>query len=110
MGDRANVKVVEGRSKVFLYTHGRGTELPIILQKALQRGARWDDGQYLTRIIFCEMVKGSEKDTTGFGISSIVGDGDERIATVNVDKQTVSLNQRKRTIEEFVAEENPEWT
>ena len=30
MGDRANVKVVEAGSIVFLYTHNRGTELPVI--------------------------------------------------------------------------------
>jgi hypothetical protein len=109
MGDRANVKIVEGKSKVFLYTHWRGTNLPLILQEALQRGERWDDGPYLARIIFCKMVEGAEKDTTGYGISSTVGDGDHRIATVNIDKQTVSLNNSKRAIKEFVAEENPEW-
>jgi hypothetical protein len=55
MGDRANVKVVDFDSTVFLYTHLSGSELPTVLQAALKRGReRCDDGQYLIRIIFCD--------------------------------------------------------
>ena len=92
MGDRANVKVVDGASTVFLYTHWGGSELPETLQRVLARRLRWDDGQYLSRIIFCEMVKGHEDGETGFGISSNCGDGDERILTVDVRKQKVFIN------------------
>lgn len=109
MGDRANVKVVAGDSEVFLYTHWNGTELPTIVQNALDRGQRWDDHSYLARIIFCEMVKDEVDGETGFGISSVVGDGDNRIITVNVDKQTVSYSGGDYTFRSFLDVKNPEW-
>lgn len=91
MGDRANVFVKQYKGGVYLYTHWSGSELPAILQSALKRKERWDDEQYLPGIIFCEMVKGQEDGETGYGISSRVGDGDDRILVVDVEKQEVSV-------------------
>lgn len=109
MGDRANVKVVDFDSTVFLYTHWSGSELPTVLQAALKRGReRWDDGQYLTRIIFCEMI-GKDSGLTGYGISSVVGDGDDHIITVNIQKQTVSIGDEKFDFEDYVTMKKPSW-
>lgn len=62
--------------RTYLYTKDRGWETFVILKNALGRGQKqWNDEQYLSRIIFCEMLKGSNlDDTQGFGISSFVGD------------------------------------
>lgn len=104
MGDRGNIIVKDGESKVYLYTHWTGSELPEVLKSALRRGkSRWDDGQYLARIIFCEMVKGQEMDETGFGISSTIGDGGTDI-TVNVDDQKVIDKKGvEKTFTEYVS-------
>jgi hypothetical protein len=89
MGDRGNIIVKDGESTVYLYTHWSGSSLPETVKAALKRGHdRWNDGQYLARILFCEMVRGDEMSSTGFGISSVIGDGGTDI-TVNVDDQTV---------------------
>lgn len=113
MGDRANVRVVAGSSEVFLYTHSEGTELPTVVQSALQRSEdRWDDDQYLTRVIFSEMIKDDIDGTTGFGITSDIRDRDDRIITVDVDKQTVSFSTHKvvASFTEFVDNDaNPSW-
>ena len=91
MGDRAHVKVVDFGQAVCLYTHWAGSELPETLRAALARGrGRWGDAPYLTRIIFCEMVRGEELEETGFGISSSCGDGEDRVLTVNCVAKTVS--------------------
>lgn len=89
MGDRGNIIVKDRDSTVYLYSHWTGSDLPDVLKSALKRGkSRWNDGQYLARIIFCEMVKGSEMDETGFGISSTIGDGGTDLV-VDVGNQTV---------------------
>ena len=89
MGDRGNIIVKDGESKVFLYTHWSGSDLPDTIKAALKRGTdRWTDGQYLARILFCEMIGGDIASTTGFGISSVIGDGGTDIL-INVDDQTV---------------------
>lgn len=109
MGDRANVKVVDGDSTVFLYTHWSGTELPGILKTALARKVRWDDGAYLTRIIFQEMV-GDDTGESGYGISSTVGDGEDRVLIVDVGTQTVEWGMKKIPIAEFSELESPRWS
>jgi hypothetical protein len=106
MGDRANVQVKDGESSVFLYTHWSGSELPETLKAALIRGkSRWNDGQYLARIIFCEMVKDEINGTTGYGISSVVGDGDDRVILVDVGEQTVRIKGDTVTFEEYVTKD-----
>lgn len=95
MGDRANVVVKTGNEQVCLYTHWCGSDLPDILRAALKRGKdRWTDSQYLTRIIFCEMVKSDAMGTTGFGISQSIGDGSDRVLWVDVRSETVQVNGR----------------
>lgn len=112
MGDRAYVKIVDCESTVYLYTHNRGTELPVLLQTALSRGQdRWVDGAYLARIIFSEMTKDYENGLTGFGISSVIGDEDERILTINIDDQTAQVNcDRPFPLKGYIAWHNPRWT
>lgn len=112
MGDRANIAVSDGKGRVYLYTHWNGTELPETLQRALARRQRWDDAFYLTRIIFCEMVKGQETEETGFGISTYVGDGENRVLVVDPDNGTVTRTGGGKifSFAEYLALTNPTWS
>ncbi len=110
MGDRANVEIKDkdSDSVVYLYTHWDGTELPKTVQKALARKLRWDDSYYLARIVFCEMIKGRIKSETGFGISSVVGDGDDRIITL--ENCEVRINDGlSYTFKDYLNLKNPSW-
>lgn len=101
MGDRANIHVLpddlaeknQNDPGVYLYTHWGGSELPITLRETLKRELRWDDGPYLTRMIFCAMVKGNEKDDTGFGISTGICDNEHLILHVNPARKTVTIGE-----------------
>jgi hypothetical protein len=108
VGDRANILVKDGEDEVHLYSHWMGSRLPNILQHSMKRGReRWDDPSYLARIIFCDMVDGYEKDLTGFGISNRVGDGDNRIAVVDVAKRTITISGQSWSFQEFADLKNP---
>ncbi len=113
MGDRANilVKIDNRDSGVYLYSHWGGTELPVILQEALAKRWRWQDAPYLTRIIFCEMVRGEEFGETGFGISTKCCDGDDRLLEVNCQTQLVirQTDGKSWTFEEFIKEKHIGW-
>ena len=100
MGDRANVKI----GNVYLYTHWGGSDLVDKVRQALAKKWRWDDEPYLTRIIFCTMVGRDEFDEeTGFGISTEICDGEDRIIEIDVDNQTVQIgNRKKMSFGEFV--------
>lgn len=92
MGDRGQVLIVD--EKVYLYTHWEASELVETVRRALARKQRWDDPEYLARIIFCEMVGDDVKGETGFGIGT-GGHGDIwREVIVDCEKQTVTIEDR----------------
>ena len=66
MGDRGQVKV----AGIYLYTHWGAEDLVKNVKQALSLGWRWDDKEYLARIIFDVMSKGCHGEETGFGIGS----------------------------------------
>lgn len=105
MGDRANVYVHHGdRPGVYLYTHGNGYKLPEVLREALAREERWDDDQYLSRIIFSEMIKDDIDGSTGYGISAYCGDGSDKILDVDTMRGTVSIDGLLRSFREYIRE------
>jgi hypothetical protein len=53
---------------VWLYSHWGGWSLPTVLQRALRFGVRWDDPEYLARIVFDSMTAGSTDKECGYGI------------------------------------------
>jgi hypothetical protein len=115
MGDRANIFMKQNGGRdagIYFYTHSSGYNLPNTLQDALKRGVeRWDDEQYLGRIIFSEMVKRYVEGVTGYGISTYLCDGGNRILIVDSETKTVGLNRatdstvpkKTWTFEEFCA-------
>lgn len=117
MGDRANVAVIQSAGPVFLYTHWAGSALPGVVQRALAREQRWDDEQYLTRIIFSEMVGDDIAGETGYGIGTSMGDGEDCIIAVDPSTQQVYFAhgnklraaKRRLTFTEFVQLKNVSW-
>ena len=104
MGDRKNVFVdtdLNGKG-VYLYTHWGGRKLPEIVQTALKKKWRWSDPHYLSRIIFCEMVKDDLMNETGFGISSELTDYNKDTIKVLTDIQEVHIGKKEWTFEEYV--------
>ena len=95
MGDRANIVIDNNGSRVFLYTHWDGCELPEILQDALKLRLRWDDPQYLSRIIFQKML-GTHTGETGYGISARCHDNSYPLLVVDCGKQVVRLEAAGR--------------
>ena len=119
MGDRGNIFVrsqyqqpepEEGEEReplgVYLYSHWGGSELPLALKAALSRKQRWDDGPYLTRIIFDEMTKGQQGEETGFGISCVLCDNEHPIIRVDPGNQTVSFGEFEATFAHYIEVED----
>jgi hypothetical protein len=108
MGDRGNIFVtanedtLEAETGIYLYTHWGGSRLKETLKRALSRHQRWDDEAYLTRIIFCEMVKGHESAETGFGISLEIQDNDNEIVSVLTELQMVKIGGSSWSFKNFI--------
>jgi hypothetical protein len=90
MGDRANIYVVDDTDTthgIYLYTHWRGHEWPEALRKALDTPVardRWNDPQYLTRIIVTELFRDLDGSSTGGGISTWIGDNSYPVVCLDV--------------------------
>jgi len=107
MGERAQILIED--TGVYLYTHWGGIEIIDLLRTALKRKQRWDDPEYFGRIIFCEMIKGEEKEETGYGIGTkIHSDLDHPLIIINCKEQIVTYLDKKLSFEDFIITEEDE--
>ena len=105
MGDRAQVAIEnhDGDGFVYLYTHWNGSELAATVRAALARRLRWNDREYLTRIIFCEMIKGCEAEENGFGIGTEEhGDNEHPLIVLDCDNQKITVGHLTMSFETFL--------
>jgi hypothetical protein len=88
---RRNIALNYGeQTKIYFYTHWDAEFLDDILRVALLRGRdRWDDPSYLARIIFCEMIRNSVLEDTGYGIAPYPIDPEFPTIEVDLRKETV---------------------
>jgi len=121
MGDRANIYLEMptpdgGRGGVYLYIHWSGESWPESLREALAFGRkRWNDDQYLARIITSRVFADLVDEETGGGLSLRIGDNERPIIVVDLAGQTVSFaregsetdpeqRQHSMSFEEFTAQ------
>ncbi len=97
MGDRGNIYFVDqhrGKERIgmYMYSHWGGAVIPSVVETALRRARdRWGDSQYLARVVFCELVKDDVMETTGYGLSTTIGDNEHAIVRVDDVDQTVAV-------------------
>ena len=109
MGDRANIRIKQQYDEtgnatnlyIYLYSHWGGSDLPMVLQMALKKKWRWDDPSYLTRIIFCEMVKDDVAGETGYGIATSAPDNEHEYIDVDCEAQTVKIGDKHWTFKQY---------
>lgn len=93
MGTRAQVKIVtsDNLCPIYLYQHYDGDCLFQTVLDAFSRGKdQIDDPEYMTRIIFSEMIRESIDDTVGYGISTDEHGDIEFLVEVNFDTQMIT--------------------
>jgi hypothetical protein len=81
----------EGTS-VFLYTHDLGDQLVNDVYQSLKVGTRWDDADYLARIVFCRMVPPEQLlDDKGFGIGTLQYADINLLIVLDCSTQTIKV-------------------
>jgi len=89
MGARAQVHIKD--TGVYLYTHWGAGSIEEDAKNAIARGVRWDDPEYLTRIIFDQMKGTNTTSELGFGIGTSQHGDIEKLITVSCKEQTVRV-------------------
>lgn len=95
MGSRAQILIED--EKVYLYTHWGANELEENLKHILdtpKARSRWDDSEYLTRIIFSEMIKNDIDGETGYGIGGSEHGDIQLLITLNVGKKLIRVEDK----------------
>ena len=95
MGTRAQVLIKD--TGVYLYQHWDGDGLFQIVKDAIAKGLRWNDEEYLTRIIFSEMIKNDIAGETGYGIGTEQHGDIEFLVEISCkDQQVIEFNLQGR--------------
>lgn len=103
MGERGQILIKD--TGVYLYTHWTGYRLKNILQESLSKKWRWNDEDYLTRIIFDVMTKEEHGTDTGYGIGSTQkSDLNYPLLIVDVKNQMVFEELKLWSFENFLKE------
>ena len=97
---------------LYLYNHEGSNSLVSIVFEVLSRKERWDDADYLSRMIFCAMVPESEwHESTNYGIGTSLYMDLQLFISINVPLQKITIqltedlhNPIVYTFEEFVTQ------
>ena len=90
--DSAQVEVVSPYGRIYLYTHDHAARITNDVYSALVAQRRWDDADYLAKMIFCHMVPiECWQDDKGYGIGTQMYADINLLVTVDTVKQEVTI-------------------
>jgi hypothetical protein len=92
------IEIVGPYGRVYLYSHNTANELVIVVSDVLSRQVRWDDPDYLSRMIFCRMIpKNKWDDELGFGIGTQLYKDVNMLITLDTVHQTIKISSAFET-------------
>lgn len=105
------VQIIGPHGSIYLYTHDNAKTLVGIVHDVLSRRERWNDPDYLTRMIFCAMIPPDEWDSDkGFGIGTQYYIDANLLITIDLPENWISVSSFgsgvdnvKMHLEDFVA-------
>lgn len=86
--------------ELYLYSHYGECER--YLQEALRKRKRWNDAEYLSRIIFSVFIKDDIDSDCGFGITTRMSMEKDEVIEVDIDEQKVRYNDKDYSFEEYI--------
>jgi hypothetical protein len=92
------IEIVGPYGRVYLYSHNTANELVSVVSDVLSRQVRWDDPDYLSRMIFCRMIpKNKWDDELGFGIGTQLYKDVNMLITLDTVHQTIKISSAFET-------------
>lgn len=104
LGTPATINLECNEGTIHIYQHWDGYDIAKTVANALDRGrSRWDDDEYLNRIIFSEVIKDDIDGETGYGLG--IGHYSESYQVdISHGNQRVAYDGEEYSFEEFVKE------
>jgi hypothetical protein len=86
------IEVIGKYGAVFLYTHEHAKNVIRTVHNVLSRRKYWDDEDYLTSMLFRELVKNEKNsETDGYGIGRELYVNANLILTLDIEKQKLCI-------------------
>lgn len=100
MSDNKSVQIEiinqHGSSPVYLYSHEGALSMVNTVYEILSQKKRWDDADYLARMLFCAMIPKDDWDKEkGYAIGTTLYEGIALFISINVPKQTIKIQITK---------------
>ena len=88
--------------RVYLYTHDTSRSLLSNVYNVLIAEKRWDDPDYLARMIFCEMIPEELWNSdTGFGIGTQLYVDTELLISLDIASQKITVSSGMHDFDNF---------
>jgi hypothetical protein len=92
------IEIVGPYGRVYLYSHNTANELVSVVSDVLSRQVRWDDPDYLSRMLFCRLIpKNKWDDELGFGIGTQLYRDVNMLITLDTVHQTIKISSAFET-------------
>lgn len=105
------VEIISEFGRVYLYTHSHSHKLINDVYTALAARVRWDDPDYLSKIVFCHMIPMEcWHDEVGYGIGTLLYADVDLLVSLDVPKQIITITSAldkefryRKSFEEFIS-------
>jgi len=92
------IEIVGPYGRVYLYSHNTANELVSVVSDVLSRQLRWDDPDYLSKMLFCRMIpKNKWDDELGFGIGTQLYKDVNMLISLDTVHQTIRISSAFET-------------
>jgi hypothetical protein len=87
------VEIIGPYGRIYLYTHSTADDLINVVNNVLSKNVRWDDPDYLARMIFCKMIPVEDWDNeNGFGIGTQLYMDIQMLISLDTVHQTIKIS------------------
>jgi len=91
--ESGQIEIIGPYGRVYLYTHTNSKDLINVMYQVLIRKVRWDDPDYLARMIFCEMIpKDKWNDEHGYGIGTQLYKNSNVLISIDTVHQSIRMS------------------
>jgi len=92
------IEIMDEFGSTFLYTNDLAHDLLHVVHDVLSKKERWNDADYLSRMLFCRMVPPEQwSKSDGFGIGTQMYADVKFLIHINIVKQKLSVNNWNET-------------
>jgi hypothetical protein len=99
------IEIIGPYGRVYIYTHSSASKLVAEVHEVLSRKKRWDDPDYLTRMIVCGIIPYDQWNSEfGYGIGTQLYVDINLLISIDTTHQTISISSHGSGVDDVTME------